>query len=381
MLRAVKIRLYPNKQQEQTINELLGCYRFVYNYMLALKQQEYNDNKINLSLCDLSKYFHGTLRNDENYYWLKGQNTQVMKQSIHQVLTAYDNFFKYHTGFPKFKSKKNKQSALFPINAISKKNTFKERKITLIKSLKNINFRCSNLYFKRLQLYKDKIRSATISKTKSEKYYLSILLDIPQDEYVKFKQTGKFVGIDLGVKDFVITSNEDKFENKHFLKKQENKIKKLQKQLSRKVKGSNNRNKQRIKLAKVFEHLVNQRENYIHDVVNSLLMKYDTIFMEDLNVSGMLKNHKLAKAIQEVGFFKFKSVLQSKSLVNDKKVIFIDRYFPSSKTCNVCGYKNKDLKLSDRVWLCPKCKETHDRDINAAKNILKEGHRILKIIT
>ena len=381
MLRAVKIRLYPNKQQEQTINELLGCYRFVYNYMLALKQQEYNDNKINLSLCDLSKYFHETLRNDENYYWLKGQNTQVMKQSIHQVLTAYDNFFKYHTGFPKFKSKKNKQSALFPINAISKKNTFKERKITLIKSLKNINFRCSNLYFKRLQLYKDKIRSATLSKTKSGKYYLSILLDIPQDEYVKFKQTGKFVGIDLGIKDFLITSDSMKFENKHFLKKQENKIKKLQKQLSRKVKGSNNRNKARIKLAKVFEHLVNQRENYIHDVVNSLLMKYDTIFMEDLNVSGMLKNHNLAKSIHEVGFFKFKSVLQSKAIVNDKKVIFIDRYFPSSKTCNVCGYKNKDLKLSDRVWLCPKCKETHDRDINAAKNILYEGHRILKIIT
>ena len=232
-----------------------------------------------------------------------------MKQSIHQVLTAYDNFFKYHTGFPKFKSKKNKQSALFPINAISKKNTFKERKITLIKSLKNINFRCSNLYFKRLQLYKDKIRSATISKTKSGKYYLSILLDIPQDEYVKFKQTGKFVGIDLGIKDFLITSDGMKFENKHFLKKQENKIKKLQKQLSRKVKGSNNRNKQRIKLAKVFEHLINQRENYIHDVVNSLLMKYDTIFMEDLNVSGMLKNHNIAKSIHEVGFFKFKSVL------------------------------------------------------------------------
>ena len=381
MLRAVKIRLYPNKQQEPTINELLGCYRFVYNYMLALKQQEYNDNKINLSLCDLSKYFHETLRNDENYYWLKGQNTQVMKQSIHQVLTAYDNFFKYHKGFPKFKSKKNKQSALFPINAISKKNTFKERKITLIKSLKNINFRCSNLYFKRLQLYKDKIRSATISKTKSGKYYLSIILDIPQDEYVKFKKTGKSIGIDLGVKDFLITSDSMKFENKHFLKKQENKIKKLQKQLSRKVKGSNNRNKQRIKLAKVFEHLVNQRENYIYDVVNSLLMKYDTIFMEDLNVSGMLKNHNLAKSIHEVGFFKFKSVLQSKALANDKKVIFIDRYFPSSKTCNVCGYKNKDLKLSDRVWSCPKCKETYDRDINAAKNILKEGHRILKIIT
>ena len=375
MLRAIKIRLYPNKEQEQAINELLGCYRFVYNYMLALKQNEYKENNINLSLNDLSKYFFETLRKDENYHWLQEQNTQVLQQAIRQMSTAYDRFFKLHTGYPTFKSKKDKQSALFSINAISKKNIFKERKITLIKSLKDIKFRCSDLYFKRLQIYKDKIRSATLSKTKSGKYFLSIRIDISQGEYIKFDKTNKQVGIDLGIKDFVITSDGKKFENVQFFKKSENKIKKLQKQLSRKVKGSNNRSKARIKLAKAFEHLVNQRENYIHEVVNELLMKYDSIFMEDLNVSGMLKNHKLAKAIQEVGFFKFKTILQSKALINDKKVILIDRYYPSSKKCSCCGFKNKDLKLSDRIWQCPQCGKNHDRDINAAKNILNEGQR------
>lgn len=376
MFRAIKIRLYPNKQQEQEINKLLGCYRFVYNQMLAIKQREYNNNKIDLSLKDLSKYFHGTLRKDEKYSWLKEQNTHVMKQSIRQMLTAYDRFFKLHTGFPKFKSKKDKQSALFSIKAISRRNKFEQRKITLTQSFKDIKFRCSDLYFKRLQTYKDNIRSATMSKTKSGNYFLSILIDVPQDEIVKFRQTGESVGIDLGVKDFVITSEGEVFENKHFLKKQENKIERLQKQLSRKVKGSNNRNKARIRLAKAFEHLANQRENYIHFVVNELLKYYDTIYMEDLNVSGMLKNHNLAKSIQEVGFYKFKEILQDKALVNNKQVILINRFYPSSKTCSLCGCKNKDLKLSDRFWVCPECNTKHDRDINAAKNILTEGQRI-----
>ena len=378
MLRAIKVRLYPNKEQEQIINKLLGCYRFVYNYMLALRKQEYDINKINLSLNKLSKYFHGTLIKNEKYNWLKEQNTKVLKQSIRQLCNAYDNFFKYHKGYPKFKSKKDKQSALFPIDAISKCNTFKTKHISLVTSLKNIKFHCSDLYFKRLQTYKNNIRSATISKTKSGNYFLSILIDIEEYEIVKFKKTGKSIGIDLGVKDFVISSDGKKFENKHFLKNHENKIKKLQRQLSRKVKGSNNRNKAKIKLAKAFEHLVNQRENYIHEVVNELLMKYDTIFMEDLNVSGMLKNHCLSKAIQEVGFFKFKTILQSKALTNDKKVILINRYYPSSKTCSFCNYKNNDLNLSDRFWQCPQCGKSHDRDINAAKNILNEGQRTIK---
>ena len=324
MLRAIKIRLYPNKEQELKLNKVLGCYRFVYNQTLALKQQEYNENKKSLGLTELSKYFHNELLKDEQYSWLKEENTKIMKQSLWQMLSAYDKFFKQHNGFPKFKSKKDNQSALFPLEAISKKNTFETRKITLTQPLKDIRFRCSDLYFNRLKQYHNMIRSATLSKTKSGNFFLSILIDLPNEEIVKFKLTNEHVGVDLGVKDFVITSDGELFENKHFYKSQEQKIAKLQRQLSKKQKGSNNRNKARIKLAKAFEKLNYKKDNYIHSVVNELLIYYDVIFMEDLNVSGILKNHKLAKAIQEVGFYRFKSILVDKAFNNGKQVIFVD---------------------------------------------------------
>ena len=292
------------------------------------------------------------------------------------MLTAYDKFFKEHKGFPKFKSKRDKQSALFSINAISKKNTFDKRKITLTKTLKKVKFRCSDLYFKRLQRYKDNIRSATLSKTKSGCYTLSILIEMKEDEFVKFNKTSRDVGIDLGVKDFVITSDGEVFENKRFFKKDEKKLVKMQRQLSKKRKGSSNFSKQCKRIAKVFETITNKKENYIHSVVNYFLRHYDTIYMEDLNTSGMLKNHKLAKAIQEVGVYKFKTVLSTKALQNDKKVVLIGRYYPSSKTCSKCGYIHNGLKLQDRNWCCPKCGTNHDRDYNAALNILYEGRRI-----
>ena len=377
MLRAIKVRLYPNKTQEQTLNKVLGCYRFVYNQMFALKQNTYNDNKKSLGLTELSKYFHGTLLKNEQYAWLKEQNTKVMNQAIRQMLTAYDRFFKQHNGFPKFKTKKDKQSALFPLGAISKRNKFNERKITLTQPLKDIKFRCSDLYHKRLQRYKGKIRSATLSKTKSGNYFLSILIDLPQEEIIKFEYTNKHVGIDLGIKDFVITSDGEVFENRHFFKKQENKIVKLQRQLSKKQKGSNNRNRQRIKIAKTFERVINQKKYYIHSVANELLTYYDTVFMEDLNVRGMLKNHHLSKAIHEIGLYKFRQILVDKARNNYKKVVFVDRFYPSSKTCSTCGYKKRDLKLNDREWVCPICGEHHDRDLNAAVNILHEGERII----
>jgi len=380
MLRAIKVRIYPNKTQEQTLNKVLGCYRFVYNQMLARKQNIYKADKTNLSVTDLSKWFHGTLLKDEQYAWLKEQNTKVMQQAIRQMDDAYQKFFKQHNGFPKFKTKKDKQSALFPLQAISKRNKFNDRKITLTKSLKDIKFRCSDLYFKRLQIYKDGIRCATLSKTKSGNYFLSILVELPQEDVVKFGLTNKHVGIDLGVNDFVITSDGEVFENKHFFKKQEKQVKKLQRQLSRKVKGSNNRKKAQIRIAKLFERITNKKVAYIHYITNELLTYFDTIFMEDLNVKGMMKNHHLAKAIQEVSFYKFKETLVNKALVNDKKVVLIDRFYPSSKTCSQCGYKKRDLKLSDRFWICPECGEHHDRDINAAMNILLEGQRMLAAV-
>ena len=377
ILRAIKIRLYPNKTQEQTLNKVLGCYRFVYNKMLALKQEAYNRDKSNLGLCELSKFFHGTLLKDEQYAWLKEQNTKVMKQAIRQMLSAYDGFFKLGKGFPKFKSKHDNNSALFPCEAISKSNTFETRHISLIKSLKNVKFHCSNLYFERLQRYKDNIKSATLSKTKSGKFYLSVLMSMNEEEFKQFRHTNNKVGIDLGVKDFVVTSDGEVFKNKHFFKESENKIKKLQRQLSKKVKGSNNRDKARTKIAKEFEHLTNQRVDYIHNVVNSLLRTYDYVFMENLNVQGMLKNHKLAKGIQELGFYTFKNILKNKAMMNNKFVIEVDRWFASSKTCHKCGYVYKGLTLGEREWTCPICGEHHDRDLNAAINILIEGNKIL----
>lgn len=381
MLRAVKIRLYPNKTQEQTLNKVLGCYRFVYNQMLAQKQEAYKADKTNLKVTDLSKWFHGTLLKDGQYTWLKEQNTKVMKQAIRQMDGAYQKFFKQHNGFPKFKSKKDKQSALFPYEAISKHNTFETRHISLTTPLKNIKFRCSDLYFSRLQKYNKNIRSATLSKTKSGNFFLSILIEMENTELKKFEHTNKQVGIDFGVKNFVITSDGEVFENKHFFKKEEKQIKKLQRQLSKKVKGSNNGKKAQIRIAKLFERIVNKKDAYIHYVTNELLSYFDTIFMEDLNVQGMLRNHHLAKAIQEVGFYKFKETLVNKALVNDKQVVFIDRFYPSSKTCSVCGYKKRDLRLSDREWVCPKCGTKHDRDLNAAINILHEGERIIRLNT
>lgn len=377
MLRAVKIRLYPNKTQEQTLNKVLGCYRFVYNQMLAQKQNAYKTDKTNLKVTDLSKWFHGTLLKDEQYAWLKEQNTKVMKQAIRQMDGAYQKFFKQHNGFPKFKSKKDKQSALFPYEAISKHNTFETRHISLTTPLKNIKFRCSDLYFSRLQKYNKNIRSATLSKTKSGNFFLSILIEMKDTELKKFEHTNKQVGIDIGVKDFVITSDGEVFENKHFFKKEEKQMKKLQRQLSKKVKGSNNRKKAQVRIAKLFERITNKKGAYIHYVTNELLIYFDTIFMEDMNVQGMLRNHHLAKAIQEVGFYKFKETLVNKALVNGKQVVFINRFYPSSKTCSVCGYKKRDLKLSDREWVCPQCGTKHDRDINAAMNILLEGQRIV----
>ena len=377
MLRAIKVRLYPNKEQEQKINNTLGCYRFVYNHMLALKQEAYKRDKTNLGLCELSKYLFDTLRKDEQYAWIKEENSQVLQQAIRQMLSAYSKFFKQHNGFPKFKSKKDKQSALFTSQAISKRNTFETRHISLTKPLKNIKFRCSDLYFRILKKYRKNIKSATLSKTKSGKYFLSINVEMEDTELKIFEHTDKQVGIDLGVKYFVITSDGESFENKHFLKKVENKMKRLQRQLSRKVKGSNNREKQRVKFAKLYERMTNKKDAYINHVVNELLKSYDTIFMEDLNVNGMLKNHSIAKAIKEVGFTRLKKVLTTKAIANDKQVVFVDRFYPSSKTCSVCGYKKEDLTLNDRSWVCPKCGTKHDRDINAAVNILLEGKRML----
>ena len=376
MLKAIKIRLYPNNEQEIYINKLLGSYRFVYNQCLDKKIKSYTENKVNLGLKDLGNFFHQDLTKNPEYNWLNEHNTKVLKQSVINLLDSYKRFFVNGTGFPKFKSKRdNNQSCRFPLEAISKRNDYLTNRLSL-SNIKNIKFKTSDKYHNYLNKYKDGIKSATLSKTKAGKYFLSILVD--SDEIIKLnKPFNDFIGIDLGIKDFVITSEGETFENLKLTRNNQKKLSKLHKELSRKQNGSNNKNKARIRLAKFHEKLNNIKENYLHYVVNQLLNDNQVIVMEDLNVKGMLKNHNLAKSIQELSLNRFKEILRYKSEWYERDLIEIDRYFPSSKLCSVCGYKNTELTLKDREWICPDCGTKHDRDINASVNILNEGKRLL----
>ena len=375
MLRAIKIRLYPNVTQATQINKLLGCYRVVYNQCLARKINSYEENKFSENQTTLGHFIHHELLKDDNFVWLKEQNTKVLKQALIDMLNAYKNFFERHTGYPKFKSKRdNKQSCRFEIGAISKRNVYTDYKLSLA-NIKNIKFKCNKKYAEYLQKHKANIRQATLTKLPCGEYYLSILVD--GDLTHKVKESQNIVGIDLGVKDFVITSDGEIFDNLHFKKNKSKKLVRLQKQLSRKKTGSNNRNKARLKLAKVYKKISDKKQYYLHQVSNYLIDENQVICMEDLNVSGMLRNHNLAESIQEMNFGEFKRMLEYKANWYGRKIVFINRFYPSSKTCNHCGYVNKKLKLSDRQWICPDCGEIIERDYNAALNIRDEGIRLI----
>lgn len=376
MLRAVKVRLYPIAYQTTQINKLFGSCRVVYNYALDRKINQYKEYKISENRTTLSYWFHHELLNNPDFKYLKEHNTKVLKQSIMDMLTAYKNFYNHHKGYPKFKSKhNNKQSCRFPIDAISKMNDYTSYKLSLA-NIKNIKFRCSKKYAEYLQKHKANIRQATLTKLPCGEFYLSILVD-GDLTHKGVQDTDNCVGIDLGVKDFVITSEGEVFNNLHFKKNETNKLKKLQKQLFRKQKGSKNRNKARIKLAKTYKKINDKKQYYLHQVSNSLINENQVICMEDLNVKGMLKNHKLAESISEMNFGEFSKMLKYKARRYNRKIVFVDRYYPSSKTCSCCGYKYKCLTLNEREWTCPQCGTTHDRDVNAAVNILNEGMRLV----
>ena len=358
------------------INKLLGCYRVVYNQCLARKIKSYEETKTSENRSTLGKFVHHELLKDDNFIWLREQNTKVLKQAVNDMLSAYNNFFERHTGYPKFKSKHdNKQSCRFELGAISKLNDYTTYRLSLA-NIRNVKFRCNEKYAQYLQKHHDNIRQATLTKLPCGEYYLSILVD-GSLTHKGLQDTDKAVGIDLGVKDFVITSDGEVFNNLHFKKSQANKIKRLQRQLSRKEKGSNNRNKAKIKLAKAYKKINDRKQYYLHQVSNILINENQVICMEDLNVKGMLRNHKLAESIQEMNFGEFRRMLEYKARWYNRKIVFVDRFYPSSKTCHNCGYINKELKLSDRRWICPQCGGVIERDHNAALNILDEGLRII----
>jgi putative transposase len=375
MLRAVKIRLYPNSTQATQINKLLGCYRVVYNQCLNRKIKSYEENKVSENRTTLGHFIHHELLKDDNFSWLREQNTKVLKQAVIDMLNAYKNFFEQHTGYPKFKSKKdNKQSCRFELGAISRRNVYTDYKLSLA-NIKNVKFRCNKKYAEYLQKNRDNIRQTTLTKLPCGEYYLSILADGNLTHNVR--ESHHTVGIDLGVKDFVVTSDGEVFDNLHFKKNESKKLIRLQKQLSRKQIGSNNRNKARVKLAKAYKKINDKKQYYLHQVSNYLIDENQIICMENLNVKGMVRNHKLADSIQEVNLGEFRRMLEYKAQWYGRKIVFVDRFYPSSKTCNECGYVNKRLKLSDRVWICPDCGKIIERDYNAALNIRDEGIRMI----
>lgn len=369
MLRSIKIKLYPNEEQKIYIHKMLGANRFVYNQCLEYKNNQYKNNGKSTGLSDTSFYTNHYLKKE--YPWIKETHSKVIQQSLINLESAFEKFFKKEAGFPKFKKKGNEYSVRFPVDAIS---GFKGNRVNIITKLKDIHYKCSTRDEKKLNKYKAK--SATLRKTKTNEYILSVLLDF-NEPIIPIKPKNLIVGIDLGVKDFIKTSKGRPYENLKFKKAQEKKIKRKQRELSRREKGSKNREKSRLELAKIYKKLNNRKEYYLHSIVNELISENQVIVIEDLNVSGMLKNHKLAAAIQAASFYRFQEILKYKAEWNGRIVIKVSRWFASSKKCSNCKYKKKDLKLSDREWTCPECGTHHDRDLNAAINIEHEGYRLL----
>lgn len=354
-----KFRLKPTKEQQELLNKHFGSVRWTYNYFLNQRKQEYLNNKKSINYYDQAKELT-ELKRQEETEWLKETNSQSLQYSLKCLDQAYQNFFNKRTQFPRFKSRKSKNS--FTVNQHVKNEG------------KLIRFPKFNEGIKMImeREIKGKIKKATLSRTPTGKYFVSILTEL---EYQSVSKTNQSVGIDLGLKDFLVLSNGTKIKNHRFLKHYERQLKLHQKHLSRKTYKSNRYERQRLKVAKIHEKITNSRMDLIHKTTSSLISDFDKIYLEDLNVKGMMKNHRLAKSIGDVSWGKFIDVLTYKAEWNNKEIIHIDRFFPSSKTCHKCGYIHNGLTLKEREWTCKECGVVLDRDVNAAINILNEGCR------
>lgn len=356
MLKAHKYKLMPTKEQSILLDKHIDCSRFVYNLALECKVRAYASKQINLSCFDLVKQLPELKKECE---WLKEVNSQTLQQSIVNLDTAFTNFFKGRAKFPNFKSKKSNKSFAIPQSIIIEND-----KLYIPKFKKGID----------IILHRNidgEIRQATISKTPTGKYFVSILIDNKKEIPTKKVVTSETsIGIDLGIKSFLVTSNGQTFDNPKFLKKQISKLKYAQRKFS---KSKSRRRKKR--LAILHEKVANQRRNFLHQTSRKIISENQTIIIEDLSVKNMIKNHKLAQSIQDCSWGMFRTMLEYKSNWYGKNLITIGRFEPSSKTCNVCGTINKELKLSQREWECSTCKTIHDRDLLAATNIKNFGLR------
>ena len=357
--KAYSFRIIPNKKQEELINKNIGCARFVFNYFL----DQSKDDKY----LSYSKFAKQLPKLKKEYNWLREVDSISLQQSLKDLDKAFKRFFKRLSGFPKFKSKKNSRQSYrtqyFKRSNGTESIEIKDDKIKLPK--------LGWLKFRKSREVTGKIQNVTIRKSKAGKYYISVCV---KEEVEKLPQTDKAIGIDLGLKNFLITSNGEVVSNPRTLTKYEDKITRLNKRLAKKEKGSNNWYKVKYKLAKTHEKVANIRKDFLHKLSTKLICENQTIIVESLKVKNMLKNSRLAKSISDVSWSKFVDYLSYKAEWYGRELIKINTFFPSSQLCSECGYQNKEIKdLSIREWECPKCHSIHDRDINASKNILQQG--------
>jgi putative transposase len=360
-IKGYKFRIYPNKEQMRFLANVFGCNRFVYNYMLEWHNKVYKNEKRCLHLKEMNAMLP-VLKKQEETKWLGAVIAQSLQMSVKDLENAFNRYFKKVSAHPTFKSKYDRQCFKIPQNF-----KFKDGKIKIPKLDSWIKVHVS------LE-EEGKILYMHISKTPTDKYYVSLTVAGTKKT---FEKTGKQAGIDLGIKEAVILSDGTIYKNIKAFKSLEKKLAYEQRQLAKKQKGSNSRQRQRKKVALLHERIANMRKDFISKITTEIVKNHDTLCAEDLAVANLIKNHKLAKSLADVSLGRIRTELKYKCAWHDRVYIEIDRFYPSSKTCSGCGWIKQDLTLADRSWTCQSCGAHHDRDINAAKNILAEGLKIM----
>lgn len=355
--KAFKFRIYPDSEQKDKLSVQFGCARFVYNHYRRVREEFYQETGTGLTYNDCATDLTERLKVD--HPWLKDADSQVIQQALMDLDKAYKNFFEGRADYPRFKRKHGKQSVRYP-------QRFKVEGEQVY--LPKVGWVKANLHRK----IEGQMKNATVSKTKTGKFFVSIQCEV---EHTQPEQNPNKVGIDLGLTTFATFSTGEKIDNPRNLKVSERRLKIRQRRLSRKVKGSNSRGKARFAVAAIHEKIANQRKDFHHKLSRTIVNTFGVIAFESLNVAGMMKNHNLAKAIADAGWNQFVNFVEYKAGWDGREVLRVDRFFPSSKLCSDCGAKHKSLTLNIRQWVCTECGVIHDRDENAAINILNETTR------